>query len=286
MKLRLLLCAIGLGLLGGCITTPYYTDDGYYQAPDDGYTAYDDGGQYGDGRYDDDGYYDAHNGGMRFNFSFNFLFGGYGGFTPYGNCWHGHAYCYGRHPRYGWGYWPSPYYFYYGSSYGWPNYGAWPGFGWPYHGGYHPPRPPKPTLPKPPKPAPIPPVTEPGDSDAPIGKRPVNRRPRPSFPETEQSERLERPRVREERTERPTWSTPPRSERPASRPVAPSVLPVRIERPVPVEPPRVEDDARGRAGQIERQQAPRRQQVRPAATPKAERPAKAQRSTSTADDEP
>ena len=157
MKLRLLLCAIGLSALGGCVTAPYYADDGYYDAPDDGYTgyddgSYDDGGYYDDDRYDD-GYYDApYGGGVYFNFNFNLSFGGYGGVIPYGNCWCGDAYCDGRHPRYGWGYWPNPYYSYYGPSYGWPNYGAWPGFGWPYYGGYHPPRPPKPKPPKPPKP--------------------------------------------------------------------------------------------------------------------------------------
>lgn len=255
MKLRLLLCAVGLGLLGGCITTPYYTDDGYYQAPDDGYTAY------------DDDYYDAHNGGVRFNFSFNFLFGGYGGFTPYGNCWYGHAYCYGRHPRYGWGYWPSPYYFYYGPSYGWPNYGAWPGFGWPYHGGYHPPRPPKPKPTKP-KPATIPPVTESADPDVQIGERP------------------ERPRMHGERPERPTWNMLPRSERSVSGPVALPIQPVRIERTVGIEPPRMQHDAPSRAGLIERQQAPRPPQMRPAAESKAERPARVQRTTPTDDDEP
>lgn len=344
MKLRLLLCAIGLSALGGCVTTSYYADDGYYGEPGDGYTGYDDG-YYSDGYYDDDdryddGYYGSPYGGGP-HFSFNLQFGGYGGFIPYGNCWYGDAYCYGRHPRYGWGYWPNPYYSYYGPSYGWPSYGAWPGFGWPYYGGYHPPRPPKPKRPKPPKPVPVPPVVEPGDSDAPVIVRPVTRPPRPGFPEAERPgrprppkptppiptgesndgptddtplpsrrpERPERPRVREDRPEQPVWNVPPRSERPKADTTAPQIRLPRIERPTRVESPRADDDARGRAGLIERQQAPRpqampmpqpvvrqpmparearqtAQQVRPAAAPRAERPTKTQRTTPTVDDEP
>ncbi|MCC6756573.1 MAG: hypothetical protein IT474_01250, partial [Arenimonas sp.] len=104
------------------------------------------------------------------------------------------------------------------------------------------------------------------------------------------------------------WSAPPRAERPAADTTEPQIRLPRVERPARVESPRADDEARGRAGLIERQQTPRpqampmpqpvvrqpmparearqpAQQVRPAPAPKAERPTKAERSAPTVDDQ-